>query len=232
MSKKLEKQFRNEVSKRNRREEMKEPRAEDIFKIIFQVIETIKGVISIGFFAFLIWLVYFSPHSNQPLKDDPNKPKPVALPDSGTVKKYIPKSKESLGQIRLFLRAPLESEQSPIASSCSNTNNSSYLTQKYNYFVQFIDWSSNKIVSTAFIRDGDMVEVKLPLGSYKIRYAIGKEWYGEKNLFGSTEMYEMTDRYSSASAKLELTQTMLGTDLGFQCADGNLDQKVVPKESE
>jgi hypothetical protein len=84
---------------------------------------------------------------------------------------------------------------------------------------------------TAFIRSGDMVEMFVPFGSYKLRYAAGTEWYGEKAKFGSEDMYEITKPFSSESAKFEFTQEKPGNELGFYCPNGNLGSKHIMKDS-
>jgi hypothetical protein len=38
------------------------------------------------------------------------------------------------------------------------------------------------------------VSTKVPLGSYKIKYAVGNQWYGERYLFGPETSYYMADK--------------------------------------
>jgi hypothetical protein len=47
-------------------------------------------------------------------------------------------------------------------------------------------------VMTIFMAAGQTYETKVPLGSYVLRYASGKEWYGQKHLFGPcrTQFFE------------------------------------------
>ncbi len=62
------------------------------------------------------------------------------------------------------------------------------------YFVKIIDWYTGKTLLTIFIRSGQSVNVKLPLGSYKIKYATGKVWYGKTYLFGPETTYSEADK--------------------------------------
>lgn len=54
-----------------------------------------------------------------------------------------------------------------------------------NHFVKLEDIKTNKTIMAMFIRSGNTVETTVPLGTYKLKYAAGSNWYGEKELFGS-----------------------------------------------
>ena len=58
-----------------------------------------------------------------------------------------------------------------------------------NYFIKLVDFHTNKTAATIFVRGGEKVKIEVPLGSYKIKYAIGKTWYGETDLFGHSTRY-------------------------------------------
>jgi len=45
-----------------------------------------------------------------------------------------------------------------------------------------------------FIRGGDKISIKVPLGRYKVVYASGKKWYGHNKLFGNRTIYTKTDQ--------------------------------------
>ena len=62
------------------------------------------------------------------------------------------------------------------------------------YFVKIVDWYTNKIVCTVFIRSGQSFNLKVPLGSYKLKYATGEKWYGMKFLFGPETAYSVADK--------------------------------------
>jgi hypothetical protein len=62
-----------------------------------------------------------------------------------------------------------------------------------NYFIKLVEVSDKKTpVLTFFIYGGGTFQMDVPLGTYIMRYAIGKDWYGEQLLFGpcTTSFYE------------------------------------------
>lgn len=50
-------------------------------------------------------------------------------------------------------------------------------------------------------------------------------------MFGTSYIYEMTDRFSNEAAKLELTELQPGRNLGAYCANGNLETKRIQDDS-
>jgi hypothetical protein len=66
-----------------------------------------------------------------------------------------------------------------------------------NYFVKLVAPGSRTPVLTAFIRDGEKLSIKVPLGTYDLHIASGKEWYGIKYLFGpETSLSEAEQDFS------------------------------------
>lgn len=61
------------------------------------------------------------------------------------------------------------------------------------YFVKIVDWTTDAPVMTIFVRSGQSVSTKVPLGSYKVKYATGSQWYGKTHLFGPETSYSMAD---------------------------------------
>ena len=47
---------------------------------------------------------------------------------------------------------------------------------------------------TFFIYGGQNFETKVPLGVYRLKYASGKIWYGEKYLFGPDTAYSKAEQ--------------------------------------
>lgn len=75
---------------------------------------------------------------------------------------------------------PLSNASSPLQIHTSHGSN---------YWIKITDaYSSNEIISY-FIRGGDTLNVELPTGAYKIKYASGDTWYGEDSLFGTETQY-------------------------------------------
>lgn len=64
---------------------------------------------------------------------------------------------------------------------------------EHNYFIKLVDSATDAPVLTVFVRGGQSVELKVPLGTVKMRYAVGSEWYGERFLFGPRTSYAQAD---------------------------------------
>lgn len=63
-----------------------------------------------------------------------------------------------------------------------------------NYFIKLVDADTNKTAVTVFVRGGDSINIKVPLGAYELRSAAGDDWYGEDHLFGSHTSYSKADK--------------------------------------
>lgn len=63
-----------------------------------------------------------------------------------------------------------------------------------NYLVKLVSAYSQKPAMTMFIRGGNTVSIKVPLGTYEVKYASGKKWYGEGHLFGPETGYNKADK--------------------------------------
>lgn len=67
-------------------------------------------------------------------------------------------------------------------------------SQGSNYLVKLENISTGRNIVDIFIRGGNTAEVKVPLGSYRIKYAAGDNWYGYKYYFGPTTGYSKADK--------------------------------------
>ena len=64
------------------------------------------------------------------------------------------------------------------------------------YYVKIENYYNSNTVAVIFIRPYQSIDVNIPLGSYTIKYATGKKWYGEKFLFGPyTKYYKASERF-------------------------------------
>jgi len=63
----------------------------------------------------------------------------------------------------------------------------------YHYFVKIVDAYTDRELGRFFIRSGETLDIEVPLGSYEIRYASGKTWYGVEYLFGPDTTYSKAD---------------------------------------
>ena len=62
------------------------------------------------------------------------------------------------------------------------------------HFVKVSDWATDEPVATLFVRAGQSAQMLVPLGTYRIKYATGKIWYGEDDLFGDDTLYSEADK--------------------------------------
>lgn len=62
-----------------------------------------------------------------------------------------------------------------------------------NYFVKIVDAASATPVLTLFIYGGQTFKLNVPLGAFKLKYATGKNWFGEANLFGPSTSFNEAD---------------------------------------
>ncbi len=92
----------------------------------------------------------------------------LALPYNGTIKRFS--TAEAIAPLRIVTR---------------NDNQ--------NYFVKIEEYSSGRDIATVFVRSGQSVDIDVPLGSYRLKYAAGSTWYGESYLFGPSTAYSKAD---------------------------------------
>lgn len=126
----------------------------------------------------------------------------LELPESGATHMYI--------------------EQNLVAPLSITADNSQH------FLVKLVDVSSNQPVMAIFVRSGTRIEVKVPLGTFEIRYASGIRWYGLEYLFGTNtsfgraeKQFQFTVTESGFSGySLQLQQVTNG-NLKTEKIDGN-----------
>lgn len=62
------------------------------------------------------------------------------------------------------------------------------------YWVMLVDATTSVPVVAMFVRGGSTAEVKVPVGSYVVKFASGKNWYGTTYLFGPDTAYGKADQ--------------------------------------
>lgn len=67
-------------------------------------------------------------------------------------------------------------------------------SDEQHFFVKLEDSTTREQVLGVFLRAGESVRTKVPIGTFRLKYASGREWYGEKLLFGPETSYFMADR--------------------------------------
>ena len=150
-------------------------------------------------------------------------PKLVETSDNARVKLNVEKS--SVPEVELPYTGNVNnySSETKIAPFAIETSGGA------NYFVKLKDIYSNQTVMEFFIRGGERISTKVPLGTYQITYASGKKWYGYNNLFGSDTSYNKTDQ------NFNFKQTSQGvsgyTITLYQVSNGNLStSRLSPSE--
>lgn len=131
-----------------------------------------------------------------------NEKKP---PQSG--QRLNSETEKSIPNFNIEYLGPVTTQQQPVLPLPKNGAATRYFTEEaiaplkivtkesgQHYFVKIVDWYSGELVSTIFIRSGQSVNVDLPLGSYKIKYATGKQWYGKTYLFGPETTFSEADK--------------------------------------
>jgi hypothetical protein len=94
-----------------------------------------------------------------------------------------------------------------------------------NYLVKLADPGNGNVAMTVFVIGGNTVNVKVPLGTYLVKYASGTKWYGYRDLFGPTTSY------SKADAPLSFSQN--GSEISgytitlYKVENGNLQTKAI-----
>jgi hypothetical protein len=101
-------------------------------------------------------------------KFDRIDPDPVPLPPSGILRKKYTKG-----------FAPLTIQTRP---------------EGRHYYVKLISEEDDSEAFSAFLRSGFTLTEHVPVGKYRLKYAVGTTWYGLKWLFGSKTVYNTLDQ--------------------------------------
>lgn len=90
----------------------------------------------------------------------------------------------------------------------------------YSTFIKI--YHSGTLVSSVFIASGKKVTVNLPAGTYELREAAGKTWFGQNEAFGDE------DAYYGASGELKLKKGYICT-LSLRVKKGNMDSTEIER---
>lgn len=91
--------------------------------------------------------------------------------------------------------------------------------------VKVEDAASARFICWMFIRNGEHAETRIPAGSYRLKLAFGKQWYGETNLFGPRASYSAIENEIDVTAQRGCT-----IDL-HRSPDGKLRETSLRPES-
>lgn len=98
-----------------------------------------------------------------------------------------------------------------------------------NYYVKLVDARSGRDTFAVFVRGGESVETKVPLGTYELRYATGRNWFGPQYLFGSNTSYHRANQ-TFAFRQNQFEVSGYTVELFFQ-TDGNLQTQEIDRRS-
>lgn len=95
-----------------------------------------------------------------------------------------------------------------------------------NFLVRLANVTTGEKVMDVFVRGGNTVEVSVPLGTYVVKYASGKTWYGYPYLFGPQTQYnkaETTFRFHYEGQRVVGYTVTL-----YQVVNGNMETSRLP----
>jgi hypothetical protein len=61
------------------------------------------------------------------------------------------------------------------------------------YVLKLVESGTGRSVLTVFVRSGHQVDIRVPFGTYVVKYASGQKWYGYQHLFGPYTVYTKAD---------------------------------------
>lgn len=99
---------------------------------------------------------------------DREAPEPIKLPETGIVEKRFYQG------------------MAPLTIKTRN--------EGLHFFIKLLELPEQKEVLATFIRSGDMLKLRIPLGVYALKYAVGNTWYGTRWLFGSKTVYSRIEK--------------------------------------
>lgn len=97
------------------------------------------------------------------------------------------------------------------------------------YVVKLVDVQTGKAALTVFVRGGQTVNTTVPLGTYRMKYAAGKTWYGYKELFGPNTSYNQADTtFQFADTGMQISGYTVTL---YTVSDGNMRTRRIGSES-
>ena len=61
------------------------------------------------------------------------------------------------------------------------------------YYLKLEESGTGRSALTVFVRSGHQVDMRVPFGTYIVKYASGRKWYGYTHLFGPNTAYNKAD---------------------------------------
>jgi hypothetical protein len=102
-----------------------------------------------------------------------------------------------------------------------------------NYFIKLEDSVTREPIQTFFIRGGQTMQSNVPLGQFVLKYATGKSWCGENDMFGTETQFHKADvvlRFARQDSDGGYTMTGHTIELILQVS-GNLKTSKISRQA-
>jgi hypothetical protein len=86
------------------------------------------------------------------------------------------------------------------------------------YYIKLEETGTGRSVLTVFVRSGHQVDMRVPFGTYVMKYASGQKWYGYEHLFGPNTAY---NKAGSTYAFRREGDKIKGFQITMNHAEGN-----------
>lgn len=93
------------------------------------------------------------------------------------------------------------------------------ISSDFNYLFKLEDWDTGVVVSTVFVRKGENVNIPIPLGHYRGKYAYGHFWQGMGEYFGHNTTFKIID---DPLIFYKNDNQIFGNVIDFSAVNGNL----------
>jgi hypothetical protein len=89
-----------------------------------------------------------------------------------------------------------------------------------NFLIKLSDAKTGKSVLKLYVVGGEPAKIKVPLGSYEVKFASGETWYGDEFLFGPETRYAKCDKQLSFTSGT-LEEILALADASIDLDDAN-----------
>ncbi len=171
------------------------------------------GAIVAGFVVFIWFAVIFSEQSDSPS---------ITSMESGYTRTAQPTFTEPEQML------PASGTTRPAPSTAGVAPLEIHTSAGSNYLVKLENSETGQKILDVFIRGGLTVNIKVPLGQYRLKYATGTTWYGYVHYFGPSTVYSKANSilhfYRDGYRVSGYTVTL------YHVAGGNLSTSRIPPE--
>ena len=91
------------------------------------------------------------------------------------------------------------------------------------FFIKLLEMPEQKEVLSTFIRSGDKLKLRIPIGIYTLKYAVGDTWYGTRWLFGSQTVFSRIEK--------DIEFSFEGTEISGYSIELYIEPKLLSKKS-